>query len=209
MISKNRIIENAIELFRQKGCKSITMDDISVQNGISKRTLYELFKDKSSLLEECLVYHSEKKREITFKLKEESSNILEYILSFQDYESRESDRTSYLFTEEIKRFYPKVYENTIVRVKQEQLAYTQSLIEEGIREGLFDEGVGLVNVKAQILTLLVGLNSYAISEHIKNDSDRLEIFLSSVVVFLKGLSTPKGREIINDYLKKKNIISNN
>lgn len=209
MISKNRIIENAIELFRQKGCKSITMDDISVQNGISKRTLYEHFKDKSTLLEECLIHYSEEKRKVALKLKEESSNTLEYILSFQDYESRESDRTSSLFRDEIKRYYPKVYENTVERVRKEQLRYTQLLIEEGIKEGLFNEGVGLVHVKAQILTLLVGLNSYAISEHIKKDSDRLEIFLSSVVVYLKGLSTPKGREIINDYLKKKNIISNN
>ncbi len=50
---KERIIEETSKLFFQNGIKSMTMSDIASHLGISKRTLYEVFKDKEDLLEEC------------------------------------------------------------------------------------------------------------------------------------------------------------
>lgn len=47
---RERIITAATEAFTSKGIKSITMDDIAAALGISKRTLYEVFSDKESLL---------------------------------------------------------------------------------------------------------------------------------------------------------------
>lgn len=47
---RNRIIDKAAVLFTRHGIKSVTMDYIASQMGISKRTLYENFKDKDQLL---------------------------------------------------------------------------------------------------------------------------------------------------------------
>ena len=47
---RERIIMTATEAFTLKGIKCITMDDIAAALGISKRTLYEVFADKESLL---------------------------------------------------------------------------------------------------------------------------------------------------------------
>ncbi len=52
---KDRIIETASEAFTAHGIKSITMDDIAASLGISKRTLYEVFRDKESLLTQCIL----------------------------------------------------------------------------------------------------------------------------------------------------------
>ncbi|HOU69155.1 MAG TPA: TetR/AcrR family transcriptional regulator, partial [Paludibacteraceae bacterium] len=43
-----RVIEHAAKKFAANGIKSITMDEIAEQLGMSKRTLYELFKDKKN-----------------------------------------------------------------------------------------------------------------------------------------------------------------
>ena len=51
---RERIIMTATEAFTLKGIKCITMDDIAAALGISKRTLYEVFADKESLLKECI-----------------------------------------------------------------------------------------------------------------------------------------------------------
>ena len=51
---RERIIDTAVEAFSAHGIKSITMDDIATSLGISKRTLYEVFSDKETLLEECI-----------------------------------------------------------------------------------------------------------------------------------------------------------
>ena len=52
---RERIIDTALNSFATHGIKSITMDDIAAALGISKRTLYEVFADKESLLKECIL----------------------------------------------------------------------------------------------------------------------------------------------------------
>ena len=64
MATRTQILETSLQLFLEKGCKNVTMDDIASENGMSKRTLYELFKDKSSLLEESIVTLHERKMEV-------------------------------------------------------------------------------------------------------------------------------------------------
>ena len=51
---RERIVDTALQSFVTHGIKSITMDDIAAALGISKRTLYEVFADKETLLMECL-----------------------------------------------------------------------------------------------------------------------------------------------------------
>ena len=53
---KERVIKTAANLFVRHGIKAITMDYIAGQMGMSKRTLYENFKDKDSLLLSCIYY---------------------------------------------------------------------------------------------------------------------------------------------------------
>ena len=53
---KERIIQTALLLFGKYGVKSITMDEIASGLGVSKRTLYETFKDKESIIMECYLY---------------------------------------------------------------------------------------------------------------------------------------------------------
>ena len=52
---RERIIDTALNSFATHGIKSITMDDIAAALGISKRTLYEVFSDKETLLMECIL----------------------------------------------------------------------------------------------------------------------------------------------------------
>ena len=51
MEHKERILEKATELFMQYGIRSITMDEIAAQLGISKKTIYQFFTDKDAMVE--------------------------------------------------------------------------------------------------------------------------------------------------------------
>ena len=50
---RKRILTEATNLFFQNGIRDITMDNIAEKLGISKRTIYETFKNKSELLINC------------------------------------------------------------------------------------------------------------------------------------------------------------
>ncbi|HNX79874.1 MAG TPA: helix-turn-helix domain-containing protein, partial [Prolixibacteraceae bacterium] len=53
---RERILARTAELFQIMGIKALTMDFIAVDLGISKRTIYELFRDKDELLMHAVEY---------------------------------------------------------------------------------------------------------------------------------------------------------
>src|SRR5260221_3490365 len=57
MEPKQRILEKAHELFMQYGIRSVSMDDISNNLGMSKKTLYQYFSDKDELVEAVVDGH--------------------------------------------------------------------------------------------------------------------------------------------------------
>ena len=59
---KEQIINTAFDLFSQYGIKSVSMDDVAKAAGISKRTLYESFEDKETLLIEGTISDGTGKR---------------------------------------------------------------------------------------------------------------------------------------------------
>jgi AcrR family transcriptional regulator len=60
MENKERILEKATDLFMRYGIRSITMDEIAAQLGISKKTIYQYFTDKDAMVE--AVVNDEMKR---------------------------------------------------------------------------------------------------------------------------------------------------
>lgn len=74
---RERIIMTATEAFTLKGIKCITMDDIAAALGISKRTLYEVFADKESLLKECILHKQAERDKYLQAIYEQSNNVLE------------------------------------------------------------------------------------------------------------------------------------
>ncbi len=53
--TKEMLIETAIELFNEKGIK-FTMDDLAKSVGMSKKTIYQMFRDKDTLVIEAVEY---------------------------------------------------------------------------------------------------------------------------------------------------------
>ncbi len=51
METKDRIATKAHELFLRYGIRSISMDEIAAHLGISKKTIYQFYEDKDSLVE--------------------------------------------------------------------------------------------------------------------------------------------------------------
>ena len=58
--AKDKILEGTEQLFMRLGVKSLTMDEICLELGISKKTLYQHFKDKQELVEQTLQHHLNK-----------------------------------------------------------------------------------------------------------------------------------------------------
>ena len=105
---KERIIKQAGELFYQYGIKSVSMDDLASSLGISKRTLYENFKDKEDVLLSYLISIRDYRNDRIVELIEQSSNIVEVFLYFIDFHKNKK-MPSTKFYEDIYKYYPRIY----------------------------------------------------------------------------------------------------
>lgn len=103
---KEQIINTAFDLFSQYGIKSVSMDDVAKAAGISKRTLYESFEDKETLLIEGIDHNSESLGQYLTGLEKEPFNALEVILLFYEEMMKNPRWFNEKFYEDLKK-YPK------------------------------------------------------------------------------------------------------
>ena len=76
-------------MFYKQGIKQVRMDDIAKELTISKRTLYEIFNDKETLLLECIKYKHQQEESYLQALDLSNANVLEVVLRYYEYTMKE------------------------------------------------------------------------------------------------------------------------
>lgn len=202
MATRTQILETSLQLFLEKGCKNVTMDDIASENGMSKRTLYELFKDKSSLLEESIVTLHERKMEVINQFLTNHENILQMLLESIDNGDEKILDTHYYFMMDIKKYYPELYQKFIKTFHLHQYEMLKKVLDKGFEDGFFiKDGVNYDNVAYSLLLLSSKKSELNMLEYSKFDQKKA--VAEMVLLILRGLSTPKGMQIIDNHIKNK------
>jgi AcrR family transcriptional regulator len=197
---RNRIISEAFELFMKYGIRSVTMDQISGHLGISKRTLYETFKDKTELLREGLDYLSNIKKSEARETVENSDNVIKtiYILARKGEEMKQ--RINPLFFEDIRKYYPDIHAMLTTGGRYRDYSFTRDLLQKGINDGLFkkDLDIELVNnYFHQVMNIVMNEEIFPKDRYTHED-----IFRNIIMPYLVGISTSKGQEQIHKYFEK-------
>ena len=198
---RDRIIEVSSDLFMSNGCKSVTMDEVAAANGISKRTLYEHFKDKTNLLEECLLMMEEKMKMLGEKAFSGSKSIIELVCLEHESQSDMMINMRIRFFEELKKYYPDLYDKMHKRFTDFHKVTTRKFLERGQKEGLF-----LINIDMEV----VGRMVFEIATIIQNSEifslpnhSRKQLFRETMVMYFRGISTEEGIKMIDKYLNIK------
>lgn len=193
---KERIIATATEAFTSKGIKCITMDDIAAALGISKRTLYEVFADKESLLKECILKIQSDRDLYLERIFNQSHNVLEVILAVFQKSIEVFHQTNKRFFEDMKK-YPKIYGMMKDR-RESDSEKTMSFFKSGIEQGIFraDVNFAIVNllVREQFNVLL--------NTEICNEYPFLEVYESIMFTYIRGISTEKGAKVLEDFIQE-------
>ena len=191
---RERIILAAVELFTTNGIKSITMDEIAASLGISKRTLYEVFPDKETLLEECIL-KSQKDGDIFVKgVIETSSNVLEVLLRCYQWSIERFHATNKKFFEDIKK-YPKAYQLR-KHNRNRSSEDTVNFFKEGVKQGIFRDDVNFAIINLLVRDQL----DLLMNSDICNEYSFLEVYESIMFTFLRGISTEKGARVLEDFI---------
>lgn len=105
---RERILNASMEEFRKHGVRAVKMDDIASKLAISKRTLYEIYANKETLLLEGMKLHERQVDAHMSEYAENSNhNVIGTIVEFYNTQIKNSADVNPLFYEELHR-YPSV-----------------------------------------------------------------------------------------------------
>lgn len=193
---KERILIMAFDLFSQYGIKKVSMDDIARSLSISKRTLYEFFEDKETLLVQGILHNSQRVKENLEELKNGPYTALDVILLFYMDLMKRPRWYNKQYYEDLKR-YPDALK-TNEDIKGDFVNQSKELFDRGVQEGIFRPEV---NIEIMALLAKEQLKMLQPSKSFCNHSN-MEVYNTVLFTFLRGICTEKGEAILRRYAVK-------
>ena len=201
MEAQEKILKTALQLFFKYGIKHVTMDDIAKELGMSKKTIYQFFKEKDDLINQLT--------EQEFKLHEKEFNDinrvaedpLHEIMLISDKMKQMMQSINPMFFMDLQKFYPAAYQ----RFKQfrNECAFQNVLsnIKRGVNMGIYRSEIDMDFVAkyrlSQIDMIMFGEHfTYEKTSFAKANQCLLEMFVY-------GICTLKGHKLFNNYKKIK------
>lgn len=183
-------------MFYKQGIKQVRMDDIAKELTISKRTLYEIFNDKETLLLECIKYKHQQEESYLQALDLSNANVLEVALRYYEYTMKELPHINPTFFEDMKK-YPGVL--AYMRSKRDQnFKDVVSYFTRGIEQGIF-----LPDVDMELFIRLLNLTfDHSMESEIYKQYPMDRVYRAILFTHLRGIATEKGLAILNDFIRK-------
>ena len=203
---RQRITEEAALMFRTYGIRAVTMDMLASKMGISKRTIYEVFRDKDELLQGVLKWMILRQKEVMKKVLDESENLIEAIFMMLDKMLDHYKMMSPAFQMDIKRYHNEIANKLNSGDEIPFYQDNMEIIKRGIKEGLFREDIDIkiTNICMTEVSKLPFDKDILSSEDFPNR----DVLRNFYINYLRGISTPRGLDLINHFEKIKNQVAN-
>ncbi|GAA3990130.1 TetR/AcrR family transcriptional regulator [Mucilaginibacter dorajii] len=201
--TKNRIVAVARGLFLSYGIRSITMDDIASHGGISKKTIYRFFADKGALIEAVIDIATTQKTIDDRKANQAYENAVVELFLIGNQLAEISWILKPGVFHDLKIYYNQVFERLIVFKNDFLYQLIKHNIERGIKEGVYKADVNIsIRVRFLLETLRFAFDPVIFPVNKFNQQDvQKEFFL----LFLEGISTVKGDEMLRSKIKRQRI----
>lgn len=201
METQDKILKTSLELFFKFGIKRVTMDDIARELGMSKKTIYQFYKEKDDLVSQLCKIELDKQLKEFGTLQDEAIDPLHEILLISEKLRVMLQPITPVFFLDLQKFYPKAYE----QFRSFREYCTSKLIVKnikvGVEMGLYRKDINIPFAAeyrmAQIDMLMFG--NYFSFENV-SFSKAHELILD---MFVYSICSVKGHKLINNYKKIK------
>ncbi len=197
MEAKDRILEKAHDLFMRYGIRSVSMDDMSTQLGMSKKTLYQYYADKEELVDAVLSTLLENNRKECLGYSQDSENAVHEV--FQAFEMIQAlfanMNPSIVF--DLEKYHSPIYKKLQHHKHVFMYDVIKSNIQRGIKEELYRPEINVDTLtRFRIESMMLAFNSEVFPN---NRTHLVQIQEEILEHFLYGLATPKGHKLIQKY----------
>ena len=157
-----QIIDLAITQFMSYGVESVSMDDLSTQLGMSKKTLYKFFNGKEELIDSCITLYLRQEEQLLHHLEQASSDAVEDMIRTSQHfmNNFRSMQPGVLY--ELQKYYKSIWQKIIKWESEFIKQRISDNLERGISEGLYR-----VNIDPEIVSDLYVQHTYQIVSNIR------------------------------------------
>jgi AcrR family transcriptional regulator len=194
---KERIQEKATELFLRFGIRSVTMDEIASQLGISKKTIYQSFADKEELVAAVFeeMMNNSKRDCIVDKEKAENA-VHELFLAMDMMEDLFKTMNPYVLYD-LEKYHLTVFRKFLEFKNDFLYKVVKANLEWGMAEELFRPDLNIdITSRFRIGTAMISLN---IDIFPNSKFNILEVEQQLLLLYIYGVATPKGVKLIQKY----------
>ena len=168
-----QILIDSGRLFLKYGIRNLSMDDVSRELCISKKTLYQLCENKSDLIDKILQFHHEESLQSINANVIPGKNAIDNLLDLSRWACSNMKDFSPSHTFELLKYYPDPYKRFMERKRKDTHHWLRLNLEKGIRENLYRKDIDI---------------DLTASMHIQNLEDLFDVFNVSVThQFLPGI----------------------
>lgn len=201
MEAQEKILKTSLELFFKYGIKHVTMDDIAKELGMSKKTIYQFYKEKDDLVNQLCDTEMMSQESIFNALAEEAKDPIHEIMLISVRMREMMQNINPLFFLDLQKFYPLSFKR-FQKFKEECAAVSiLNNIKKGIEMGVYRSDINPEFVTkyrmAQVDMIMFG--NYFSFEKISFTRSH-ELILD---MFVYGICSIRGHKLINNYKKIK------
>ncbi len=194
------ILEKVSILYQKYGIKSITMDDVARELGISKKTLYQHVTDKTDLVEKVMLLIAEKHNSFFKKLRANKINAIEELFEVNKYFTEMLKNYNPSMEYDLRKYYPDLFKN-IYEVRRKRMY--ESIIrnmKKGIKEGLYRRDMD-IEIIAKLHVSRIE-NMYDNEIFTNEELISTKVFNEIFIYHLRGIANVTGIKFLERKLKE-------
>ena len=204
---KERILTAAEQLFWKYGVRSVTMEDIAKQLGISKKTIYQHFTDKEDILYQVI---QEKVNSDVTEMNcvfTEMANPIEELMMVLEMMRKNQHEVSPNLLMDIKRYHPQAFGLFRQHMDQHIMKSILENIQKGVEQGVYRSDINpaiLARMRVEQIELAFNNEFFPTNQY-----SMLDIQRELIHHFVRGMLTEEGFTIYNQYVNKEERVQPN
>lgn len=195
MTKEQKILNKTQQLFFRLGIKSVTMDDISQELGMSKKTLYKYVVNKSDLVYKVLQNHLDTEQEFIEELENLNINGIDVIVEIIKHVINSMSNMPLSALYDLQKYYPESWA-LLEEFKSASILETmENILKKGKKEGLFRKEIKEdLLAKFYMISIEGVMNPFNFTEY-KNYEFK-DIYLEYIIYHLHGIVSDEGHEYL-------------
>jgi DNA-binding XRE family transcriptional regulator len=182
------------ELYMKYGIKSITMDDVARELGISKKTLYQYVSDKDDLVGKFVDNEISMRQEEICKCFRIGYNAIEELFEISIFMNKLMRNQNSATEYDLKKYYPVHYQKTIKARREGIYNYIMVNLKKGINEGLYRKEMNKEVIAK--LYLWRSENIHFDELFTVEEFTSIKLFVELINYHVRGIATEKGIMIL-------------